>query len=460
MLKQRLRKMTIGDVARQSHEYSHFKRTYKLGAELGRGGFGTVYSGFRQADGRPVAIKFVSKPNVTAWNTLDNRQVPVEIVLLERCQDVGGVIQMLDWYERTDGFVIVMERPSPCTDLFDYISDHGPLHEGVARNFFKQVVETMMACSRNGVLHRDIKDENLVVDLKTAQLKLIDFGSGAFAKAGCYTDFEGTRVYSPPEWIQESRYDGIQATVWSLGILLYDMVCGDIPFRRDADIIGGSIHWRHPISDACKDLIRKCLAIEGPSRPSLEALLEHPWMQPGEPGKPISTHELNGARHKLASVPDRLAHQAAHQRKPRQPQHGSEHSTGTTSSQPIDVEEPRRDEERDLTITRGNQEEAQPMNIDKKNVEPCSLAHYSTSPVKRKSEQTRAQYLAAQQRSQPRPLPHHHHHPHHHRTGSVGSNLCAVSVLSSGSSGYGTCSTSPPTSGSGATQGALILGSY
>ncbi|CAJ0928915.1 unnamed protein product, partial [Mesorhabditis belari] len=456
MLKTRLRKMTIssavpsGSEARtQAHDYSHFKRLYKLGAELGRGGFGTVYSGFRQADGLPVAIKFVSRPNVTAWNHMDNRQVPVEIVLLERCQDVSGVIQMLDWFERNDGFVIVMERPSPCTDLFDYISDHGPLHESVARNFFKQVVETMIACSRNGVLHRDIKDENLVVDLKTAQLKLIDFGSGAFARPGSYTDFEGTRVYSPPEWIQESRYDGLQATVWSLGILLYDMVCGDIPFRRDSDIIGGSIHWRRPISDLCKDLIRKCLAIEGPSRPVLESLLEHPWMMVGEPSRHISPQELNGSRHKLASVPDRLVNQASQQRKPRVPQHGSEVQMAP-SSQPVDIPEPE-------IVEAKVEEQHRPRPSEKamKQHEPTSLnytqSHYSTSPVKRKSEQTRAQYMAAQQS---RSI------PSHRRTGSVGSNPCANSMLSSGSSGYGTCSTSPPTSGSGAHQGALILGSY
>lgn len=168
-------------------------------------------------------------------------------------------------------------------------------------------------------------------------------------------NFLGTRVYSPPEWIQESRYDGIQATVWSLGILLYDMVCGDIPFRRDSDIIGGSIHWRRPISDCkfsklqfmliilflvCKDLIRKCLAIEGPSRPSLETLLEHPWMMMGESSRHISQSELNGARHKLASVPDRLVNQAVQPRKPRVPQHGSEIQSSMPTSQPVDIPEP------------------------------------------------------------------------------------------------------------------------
>lgn len=63
----------------------------------------------------------------------------MEIVLLMECRNILGVIQMYDWFERSDGFLIVMERPSPCQDLFDYISEHGALDEEIARTFFKQV---------------------------------------------------------------------------------------------------------------------------------------------------------------------------------------------------------------------------------------------------------------------------------------------------------------------------------
>jgi len=278
-------KMTDKNLRESSSKYvKHHKRsfeeTYRVGAVLGKGGFGTVYAGVRAKDGREVAIKHVARNKVLEWsNMTGGRRVPLEYQLLRQVQAVKGAIQLLDFFEKSDSFIYVMEKPSNSKDLFDFITDKGSLEEELAKNFFKQITDTVIACHKSGVVHRDIKDENVIIDMKTGKCSLIDFGSGARLKDDVYTDFDGTRVYSPPEWIRTSQYYAEPATVWSLGILLYDMVCGDIPFEKDEEICSADVRFRvATLSQECQDLILACLRIRPKDRISLEAILEHPWM--------------------------------------------------------------------------------------------------------------------------------------------------------------------------------------
>jgi len=256
-----------------------FELAYRVGEVLGKGGFGVVYAGLRTVDGATVAIKHVAKNKVTDWTTMNNRKVPMELKLLHSVQGVDGVIKLLDFYERPDSFIYVMERPSDCKDMFDFITEKKVIEEDLARNFFRQIVETVLACHSKGVIHRDIKDENILVDLVTGKMKLIDFGSGAVFKEDAYTDFDGTRVYAPPEWILHGSYFGGPATVWSLGVLLYDMVCGDIPWEKDHQICNATLLFNRKLSPECQDLIRRCLRRDVGERMQIQEILKHPWMQ-------------------------------------------------------------------------------------------------------------------------------------------------------------------------------------
>lgn len=112
-------------------------------------------------------------------------------------------------------------------------------------------------------------------------------------------DVPGTRVYSPPEWIRCSQYRGNPLTVWSLGILLYDMVCGDIPFEKDEQICNAEVNFRREISADCEDLIRSCLRLRPQDRLSLSALLQHPWLVEAEVEVPHSHKSSTSSQHSL-----------------------------------------------------------------------------------------------------------------------------------------------------------------
>uniref|UniRef100_A0A8C3UXU2 non-specific serine/threonine protein kinase n=1 Tax=Catharus ustulatus TaxID=91951 RepID=A0A8C3UXU2_CATUS len=194
----------------------------------------------------------------------------MEIVLMEK---VGSgchyIIQLLDWFELPDSFVLVMERPVASQDLLQFLLEQELLCEEMARWLFCQVLEAVRHCTACGVLHRDIKPENLLVDPESGDLKLIDFGCGTFLQERPFTRFAGTHAYSPPEWIVLGCYHGHSATIWSLGVLLYVMVCGSLPFWDDRDIVSGQLFFEHQVSPGWYPASRRQAAADGSVQPGL-----------------------------------------------------------------------------------------------------------------------------------------------------------------------------------------------
>ncbi|EFO28154.1 CAMK/PIM protein kinase [Loa loa] len=262
---------------------SNFKKHYKLKGELGRGGFGVVYRGTRICDELPVAIKFIDRDQVHNWGRLEDERLPMEICMLARCINVPGVIKLLDWYSMPEGFLIVMTRPYPCVDLFDFIKSHKKLDEDLTRFLFRQIVLTVRDCAQQQVLHRDLKDENIVIDLVNGETSLVDFGAATLLKKNHYTDFQGTRLYCPPEWFMHSMYLGREAAVWSLGVLLYNMLNGRLPFRDEKEICTSHLLRPLPsyaqVSKSAMDLINQCLRFEPNKRCTLDTILQHSWIR-------------------------------------------------------------------------------------------------------------------------------------------------------------------------------------
>merc|ERR1719370_2120891 len=264
---------------------------------LGKGGFGEVHAATRRSDGLRVAVKEVRRSSVPPY--MMEEGLPLEVQLLQAVEGVPGVIRLLDYFATPDSFFIVMELVEG-RDLFDYISERGPLEERLAGRLFKQVVESVAGCQERGVLHGDVKDENVLLEEDSngeVRARLIDLGSGSwFSSSEVYSNYEGTRVYAPPEWVACRRYKGEALTVWSLGILLYDMLCGDIPFETDTEILEGRLVWWEElgISNIARDLVTKCLHRDQAARINLDQVLAHPFCQDSRP--PLTSKMSEGIR--------------------------------------------------------------------------------------------------------------------------------------------------------------------
>uniref|UniRef100_A0A6C0J8F6 non-specific serine/threonine protein kinase n=1 Tax=viral metagenome TaxID=1070528 RepID=A0A6C0J8F6_9ZZZZ len=242
---------------------------YSFGEIIGKGGKGTVYKC------KKLNKDYVIKKIKNEKNSLN------EVYMMEIVKDIPGVVKILEYFEKNENIFIVMEYLENHLDLFDFISNVVRIKEDSAKIIFSQTLFSVEACFDRGIFPGDIKDENIIIDIETLNSKLIDFGNSKKVSDEDYCHFHPTEVYSPPEWIQHKKCDKKLFTVWSLGILLFDMVIGDIPFKTRAQIKECNLDMLNKIdiSENCKNLIRGCLEKKIQNRTKLEDIKNHNWIK-------------------------------------------------------------------------------------------------------------------------------------------------------------------------------------
>eukprot|EP01122_Echinamoeba_exundans_P009922 TRINITY_DN3579_c0_g1_i1.p1 TRINITY_DN3579_c0_g1~~TRINITY_DN3579_c0_g1_i1.p1 ORF type:complete len:867 (-),score=173.16 TRINITY_DN3579_c0_g1_i1:2-2602(-) len=193
--------------------------------------------------------------------------------------------------------------------MMDFILTQGRMKERNARQFFRQVVAAIDYCHSLRVIHRDLKAENLLLDGQF-HVKVIDFGlSNRWAPGELLQTFCGSPTYTAPELIRRQRYEGPEIDVWSLGVLLYVLVCGSLPFDGNSfqelfgKIIRGEYYVPDHVSMECRDLIGRMLVVDPAQRATLDQVRTHRWIL-DDSGQPVPKSEPLGFSNTPASAND------------------------------------------------------------------------------------------------------------------------------------------------------------
>jgi len=209
------------------------------------GRFGTIYCGTRTSDNMPVVIKQVRKTRELLYYT--DGETPMEIGMLIHLKDTPGVCQLLEWFNYDDEYIFVMKRELDSVDLFDFITINGDkLSEEMAMIIIKNIFMAVLELDAKNVVHRDLKPDNILIDKQTLKVTLIDFGGSTFKRPNnaSFKSFYGTIVYYPPEFYTNREYTSEALTVWSLGVILYEMVVGHLPFETAVHVVSRNLEYR------------------------------------------------------------------------------------------------------------------------------------------------------------------------------------------------------------------------
>ena len=252
---------------------------YLYGRQIGHGAFGKVNLALHIASGCLVAIKIFAKKNLK--NPRAKQKIKNEIEMLSHFNH-PFINQILDNFETDTHIFIVMEYV--CGDLLGFIRKRGKLSESVSKFIFKQLIEGLKYIHRKKVVHRDIKLDNILIDL-TNTIKICDFGvSRYYSNEELMFEHCGTPAYISPEIFESNGYKGTGCDIWSAGVTLYYMLGGVQPFKantiKDLERIirKGDFKPLEEVSPEANDLIKGMLQVNPKKRFSIEDILNHPWL--------------------------------------------------------------------------------------------------------------------------------------------------------------------------------------
>lgn len=262
---------------------------YEIGKTLGEGTFGKVKYAVHTVTGEAVAIKVLDKDKIQKQNMGAQIKKEISIMKMIKHPNVVGLKEVL---ASSHKIFIVLELITG-GELFDEIVAAGRFEENVARMYFKQLCAGVSYCHSQGVSHRDLKPENLLLD-SAGQLKISDFGLSALTRGDSNQSHVellhttcGTPNYVAPEVLADNGYDGPAADTWSIGVILFVLLAGWLPFDEPTMSALfrkiGRAEYTHPqwFSVEVRDLIDSILVVNPEERLTIADIMKHPWMQEG-----------------------------------------------------------------------------------------------------------------------------------------------------------------------------------
>ncbi|XP_049322825.1 serine/threonine-protein kinase SIK3 homolog isoform X2 [Astyanax mexicanus] len=257
---------------------------YEIERTIGKGNFAVVKLATHVITKAKVAIKIVDKTQLDDEN-LKKIFREVQIMKMLRHPHIIRLYQVME----TERMIYLVTEYASGGEIFDHLVAHGRMAEKDARRKFKQIVAAVHFCHCRNIVHRDLKAENLLLD-HNLNIKIADFGfSNMFSRGQLLKTWCGSPPYAAPELFEGKEYDGPKVDIWSLGVVLYVLVCGALPFDGStlqnlrARVLSGKFRIPFFMSTDCEYLIRHMLVLEPSRRLTMEQICKNKWMRQGDP---------------------------------------------------------------------------------------------------------------------------------------------------------------------------------